>query len=693
MDMFVNRMGKETDSENSKKRRKSVSGNSGISIKDGDTYKAIISYEEKEATERLSENDSENFLSTCDNIRKAMNKIAELKINGDAKDEIRELQIQTSLAFIELKKLNRMEKFRTKFARDSLMASKGSVDSRHLHLQNLLYEVMHLKKEVLKCLQFKSKDELIQLVSEEEFYKEAPENISRPEIAKHNPHQLRLARLEWELTQRKQLSALCDELTESKKAVALSIESKQSRLDNLAPQLYSILEASKPLQESLGLPLDRIRQEHHKATLLASPLYVLYAKASAYRDAYGTFDVVKILLSIIHFFYVHFPTDNSIIVKIEGDEEEAKRANNQEGLQESDSDPETLSESIIEETHIHKKRHHRLSREARQEEKRLKLLQRHPLHVKIMIKLKNETKLTLQFFYIMFLKVVTVESKLKTEGVESNSTGDMLVSESILRELYPRDLGLESPNPANYYQLSRYNLGNFSSLGLGIPYKWAQRMAGLNFISPDSREQKVTRCEIAQDSVESVLREIKRRLKARLELCMEIRQLESGNLPILASTNDILPQKLNTILQKFTTMSWNGYSISANSALQQQGLVTSLDIFYEAVLRRGNNELIAKIAIKPDYPKIAAVFNININPTVPVAVDILRDIEREINVMWTKPPTLSAQLQRLRACFDIYLETENIVPKEKIFFHPIKGRTRARPYKYLELGGGIFIHR
>ncbi|XP_076244941.1 THO complex subunit 5 [Calliopsis andreniformis] len=666
-------MGKENDSDNSKKRRKSISGNSGISFKDGDMYKAIISHEEKEAMDRLPENDSENFLSTCDNIRKAMNKIAKLKAIGDAnaKDEIRELQIQTSLAFIELKKLNRMEKFRTKFARDSLISSKSSVDSRHLHLQNLLYEVMHLKKEVIKCLQFKSKDELIQLVSEEEFYKEAPENISRPEITRNNPHQLRLARLEWELTQRKQLAALCDELTESKKAVASSIESKQSRLDNLAPQLHSILEASKPLQESLGLPLDKVRQEHYKATLLASPLYILYAKASAYRDAY----------------------DNTIVVKVEGDEEEAKRANNQDGLQESDSDPETLSENIVEETHVHKKRHHRLSREARQEEKKSKLLQRHPLNVKIIIKLKNETKLTLQFYYMMHLKVVTVESKLKTEGVGSSSTGDMLVSESILRELYPRDLGLESPNPANHYQLSRHNLGQFSSLGLGLPYKWAQRMAGLHFISPDAREQTFTSSEITQDSVENVLREIKRRVKARLELCTEIRQLESGSLPVFNSKTDLLPQKLSTVLYKFTTISWNTYCAHANPAFQQQGLVSSLDIFYEAILRRGNNELIARIAIKPDYPKIAPIFDISISPPIPASVDTLRDIEREVNIMWIKLPTLSAQLQRLRACFDIYLETENMVPKEKIFFHPVKGRTRTRPYKYLDLGGGIFIHR
>lgn len=42
--------------------------------------------------------------------------------------------------------------------------------------------------------------------------------------------------------QRKQLAALCDELTENKKVVASNIEMKQTRLDNLAPQLRSILE-------------------------------------------------------------------------------------------------------------------------------------------------------------------------------------------------------------------------------------------------------------------------------------------------------------------------------------------------------------------------------------------------------------------------------------------------------------------
>lgn len=81
------------------------------------------------------------------------------------------------------------------------------------------------------------------------------------------------------------------------------------------------------------------------------------------------------------------------------------------------------------------------------------------------------------------------------------------------------------------------------------------------------------------------------------------------------------------------------------------------------------------------------------SPTIHVTTDVIRDMEREINVIWEKQPTITAQIQRLRACFDIFLETEGRATREKIFFYPVKGRTRARPYKYVALGGGIFTHR
>ncbi|KAH0557239.1 THO complex subunit 5 homolog [Cotesia glomerata] len=682
-------MAKENEAIVVKKRRKSMSNSSSTNsnasaIKENDMYKAIIAYEEKEATSRSPEQDSINFFSTCQSIRDAMSKIAKLKTTDEfsTKDEIRELQIQTSLSFIELKKLNRMEKFRTKFARDSLGDAKSEVDSRHLQLQNLLYEVMHLKKEVVKCLQFKSKDELIELVPEEEFYKEAPESLSQPEITKNDDHKLRLARLDWELTQRKQLSSLCDELTDNKKTVAESIETKQQRLDNLGPQLRSILEASKPLQDSLGLPLDKIHQELQRARLLPSPLYVLYVKATAYRDAY----------------------DSSLIVSVEGDDEDAKRINNNEGTQESDSDVEGQSETPPDDIPVHKKRHHRISREAREEEKKLKILHKHPLDVKIIITINSDTKIILHFFYLTFLKVITVESTLDNtdnENVILASDNSMLNSECILRELYPQDTGLESPNPANNYQFKRYHLAGFSSLGLGIPYKWAQRMAGLHFITGDiinlSDEHMTRQKTASQNSIESIFKEIKRRVKSRLDLSSEIRLLESGNIALSGDFSDsINPQKISTCLNKFTSMSWKNYSTYPDTQnIIKNNLVSPSDSYYEAVLRHDDHQLIAHIAVKPDYPKSPAIISVKMNSTKSNwSADVIRDIEREINVMWDHhPPTLSTQLQRLRMCFDIYLETGGLVPRQKIFFHSVKGRTRACPYKYLNIGGGIFTQR
>ncbi|KAJ7381642.1 THO complex subunit 5, partial [Desmophyllum pertusum] len=68
-----------------------------------------------------------------------------------------ESRIRCTLLFTILKKLNRLSHMRCKKARERTQESKQKVDSLHLQLQNLLYEVMHLKKEITKCLEFKSK--------------------------------------------------------------------------------------------------------------------------------------------------------------------------------------------------------------------------------------------------------------------------------------------------------------------------------------------------------------------------------------------------------------------------------------------------------------------------------------------------------------------------------------------------------
>lgn len=101
-------------------------------------------------------------------------------------------------------------------------------------------------------------------------------------------HQLQLARLEWELRQRRELAASCNELIASKERVAAAIAAARSRLDALAPHLKDVLKATKPLQECLALRLDEKRDEARAAALLPAPLFLLYANSSAYSDVLGT---------------------------------------------------------------------------------------------------------------------------------------------------------------------------------------------------------------------------------------------------------------------------------------------------------------------------------------------------------------------------------------------------------------------
>ena len=65
--------------------------------------------------------------------------------------------------------------------REHTASSKQNVDAFNLQLQNLRYEVLHLRKEVSRCINFRSADEDIKLVPVEQFYQEADPDIAKPD--------------------------------------------------------------------------------------------------------------------------------------------------------------------------------------------------------------------------------------------------------------------------------------------------------------------------------------------------------------------------------------------------------------------------------------------------------------------------------------------------------------------------------
>lgn len=74
---------------------------------------------------------------------------------------------------------------------------------------------------------------------------------------------------------------------------------QKNRLDGLTPKLQAVLEAAKPLQEHLGMPVDKVRNEHRRAGLLPDPLYLLYANTDAYSRVYGNISTKFINVFIV----------------------------------------------------------------------------------------------------------------------------------------------------------------------------------------------------------------------------------------------------------------------------------------------------------------------------------------------------------------------------------------------------------
>ncbi|VDM63813.1 unnamed protein product [Angiostrongylus costaricensis] len=190
------------------------------------------------------------------------------------------------LNIIRMRRYSRLAHYATAQLRAETMSRLEQVEAKYLHLQNSSSEIQHLQKEISRCLQFSAGDEEIDLVSLDEFYASAPESISRPEVTKTNEHEQRLARLTWEVAQRK---ALLDTLTEQegrRNVLTSSINGKEQRLKSLRSKISSLMTAAKPVQEALGVGNASASSAEQRSlfSLLPHDLSVLYVQAEAYRD-------------------------------------------------------------------------------------------------------------------------------------------------------------------------------------------------------------------------------------------------------------------------------------------------------------------------------------------------------------------------------------------------------------------------
>uniref|UniRef100_A0A8C3STP1 THO complex 5 n=1 Tax=Chelydra serpentina TaxID=8475 RepID=A0A8C3STP1_CHESE len=525
------------------------------------------------------------------------------------------------------------------------------------------YEVMHLQKEITKCLEFKSKHEEIDLVSVDEFYKEAPSEISKPDITLNEPHQQTLARLDWELEQRKRLAEKYKECLANKEKILKEIEVKKEYLSSLQPRLNSIMQASLPVQEYLFMPFDQAHKQYETARHLPPPLYVLFVQANAYGQA----------------------CDKKLAVEIEGSVEEAKKRRRP-----------TLGVQL--------------------DDKRKEMLKRHPLSVTIDLKCKDDSVLHLIFYYLINLNVMTVKTKVTTaaEMTTPISAGDLLSPGSLLNCLYPGDHGKRTPNPANQFQFDKVGILTLSDYvtDLGHPYVWVQKLGGLHFPKDQPQHTVTADNSLSASHMEMTMKLLRTRLQSRLALHKQFASLEHGIVPVSSECQHLFPSKVVSHLVKWAALPYEDYlELSYTKDVVEAGLAEDTHLYYMALVERGTAKLQAAVVLNPGYSSMPPIFNLCLNwkgEKTNSNDDNIRAMESEVNVCYKelcgpRPgyQLLTNQLQRLCVVLDVYLETESHdtsvegpkeFPQEKMCLRLVRGPNRMKPFKYNH-PQGFFSHR
>lgn len=635
--------------------------------------------EESEVDLRDPKKDYQLYKDTCEDLHRLMAEIQDLKSKGskDASAEIEERRVQSCVHFMTLKKLNRLAHIRLKKSRDQTHESKQKVDAYHLQLQNLLYEVMHLQKEITKCLEFKSKHEEIELVSVEEFYRDAPAKISKPEITSSDPHQQTLSRLDWELEQRKRLAEKYKESLAIKDKILKEIDVKKEYLNSLQPQLHSIMQASLPVQEYLSMPFDCMHKQYEIARHLPAPLYVLFVQASAYSQA----------------------CDKKLVVSIEGSVEEAKAL-----FKPPEDSQDDESDSDAEEEQTTKRRRPTLG--VQLDDKRKEMLKRHPLCVSLILKCKDNSSLNLTFYFLMNLNILTVKAKVvpASELANSISAGELLNPETVLRCLYPGDDGKKTPNPANQYQFDKVGILDLSDYisELGHPYLWVQIMGGLHFPTDQPQPSIIADNTLSASHMEKTIKLLRSRLLSRLSLHRQFASLEHGIIPISGECQNLFPAKVVSRLTRWSMIPYEDYVVLPYTKdVVESGLAQDTNLYYSLMIERGTAKLHGAVVLNPGYCFIPPLFSLCLNWKGERSSrndENIRVMESEINVYYKElgGPSpgfqlLTNQMQRLCMLLDVYLETEchdNSVegphefPPEKICLRLVRGLSRMKPFKY-----------
>ncbi|KAJ7958163.1 THO complex, subunit [Quillaja saponaria] len=515
-------------------------------MEDGEIAEAPVSVvDEDEADLKLEKSPYEMLQESKVSVEKIVAEMLSIKKEGYPKSQLRELVTQMFLNFVILRQANRTILLEEDRVKAETERAKAPVDFTTLQLHNLMYEKSHYVKAIKACKDFKSKYPDIELVPEEEFFRDAPEEIKASILSNDSSHNLMMKRLNFELFQRKELCKLHEKLEQHKKRLSETIANRKKFLSSLPSHLKSLKKASLPVQNQMGVLHTKKLKQHHSAELLPPPLFVIYSQLLAHKEAFG----------------------EHIDLEIIGSLKEAQafarhQANKETGIS-SHVESSRLEDDAADEEDDGQRRRKRPKRiQSKESLDQAGAYQAHPLKVTLHVyddedsDPKSAKLITLKFEYVLKLNVVCVGIEASHEGLEND----------ILCNLFPDDTGLELP-----HQSAKLFVGDATVFSKTLrPYKWAQHLAGIDFlpqVSPLLTGHETSGSETAksedvmsglsiyrqQNRVQTILQRIRSRKKARLALLEQLGSLMKLKWPILSHEN--VPWTLHTPLCELHTWS------------------------------------------------------------------------------------------------------------------------------------------
>lgn len=427
---------------------------------------------------------------------------------------MREIVTDSSVLFIDLRRENReifQEEDKIKLATE---AAKAPIDHTTLQLHNLLYEKNHYVKAIKTCKDFRSKYPDIDLVSEEAFFQDAPQELQSDPALRDDPHKLMIQRLKFELHQRKELLKQREIVVARKKVLQESIASRRKFLGGLSSHLKTLKKATLPVQTQLNILHTKRSKQDSLAELLPAPLYIFYTELLAHKEVFNEAVELEIVGS---------GKDALTMAKQLASKEAGRRSADSNGGRRDDDDDDTQRQRKRA-----KKPH---DRDAPEKDN---VYQSHPLTVAVQIydeKQRGNKLLTLKVEYLTTLDVLCV-------GEEGTPPGGVSPVFS-LTNLFPNDSGLELPN-----KTSRLRAGPsfvFDVKRTSRPYKWVQHLGGKDNlpVSPPVLQGKELQAHRQQHRLQNVLQYLRARRKAQLVLKDQLDSLGKLRRPSVRSDSSL----------------------------------------------------------------------------------------------------------------------------------------------------------